>query len=159
MNYFSDVLLWLFVINLGISLGAGLYEKQMILPKWFHKSPEIGYRVNISAMKELDAGRKFWVGVTTVPLTLLTIANLIMSLQISGAKYHWWLAASLVIVVERIGTFSYFIPTAIKLMNSENLPQKRTSNLISSWLLLNYFRNTLTLIGWIMAMRAISLPQ
>ena len=159
MHYISEFLLWLFIINLGTSFGAGIYETKMILPMWFIKSPKIGYRVNISAMKELDSGRRFWAWVNTLPLTLLTLANLITSLQISGERYHWWLAASLVVLIERIGTFSYFIPTAIKLTNSENLPQKKTSSLISSWLLLNYFRNILILIGWIMALLALSLPK
>ena len=47
MHFVSTLLLWLFVMNLGISFGAGLYEKIIILPMWFTKFPEIGYRVNI----------------------------------------------------------------------------------------------------------------
>ncbi len=30
----SRVLLWLFVINLGIALGAGLYEARIVVPEW-----------------------------------------------------------------------------------------------------------------------------
>ena len=156
MHFISTLLLWLFVINLGISFGAGLYEKIIILPMWFTKSPEIGYRVNVNTMRETDTGRKFWAGVNTVPLTLLTLASLIVSLQMSGTKYHWWLTACLVVIIERIGTFSYFIPIALKLLRSENLTEKKASALISSWLLLNYFRNAFTLIAWIMALEALS---
>lgn len=86
MHFISTLLLWLFVINLGISFGAGLYEKIIVLPMWFTKFPEIGYRVNVSAMRETDTGKKFWAGVNTVPLTLLTLANLIVSLQMGGTK-------------------------------------------------------------------------
>ena len=39
-NTFSKVLLWLFVINLGIALGAGLYESLIVVPGWFSFSPE-----------------------------------------------------------------------------------------------------------------------
>jgi len=157
MHFVSTLLLWLFVINLGISFGAGLYEKIIILPMWFTKFPEIGYRVNVNAMRETDTGKKFWAGVNTVPLTLLTLANLIVSLQMGGTKGHWWLTACLVIIIERIGTFSYFIPIALKLMRSDNLTEKKVSGLIASWLLLNYFRNAFTLIAWIMALEVLSL--
>ena len=157
MHFVSTLLLWLFVINLGISFGAGLYEKIIILPMWFTKFPEIGYRINVSAMRETDTGKKFWAGVNTVPLTLLTLANLIVSLQMGGTKGHWWLTACLLVIIERIGTFSYFIPIALKLMRSDNLTEKKASSLIAPWLLLNYFRNAFTLIAWIMALEALSL--
>jgi hypothetical protein len=33
MNYYvPEILLWLFVMNLGIAYGAGVYEKRIILP-------------------------------------------------------------------------------------------------------------------------------
>ena len=30
----TEVLLWLFVINLGIAFGAGLYESRITVPQW-----------------------------------------------------------------------------------------------------------------------------
>src|SRR5688572_18855790 len=42
----STILLWLFVINLGIAFGAGLYEHRVVMPNWItheatgpHKRP------------------------------------------------------------------------------------------------------------------------
>jgi len=32
MKPLAEVLLWLFVIDLGIAFGAGLYEKRIVLP-------------------------------------------------------------------------------------------------------------------------------
>jgi hypothetical protein len=55
----------------------------------------------------------------TVPLTLLTLANFVVALQSQGPRHVWWLAAVAITLVERIGTFSFFIPTAIKLMCAE----------------------------------------
>lgn len=43
---FSEILLWLYVINLGITFGAGLFETRIILPQWFSKLPETGFQVN-----------------------------------------------------------------------------------------------------------------
>lgn len=38
-----EILLWLFVINLGIAFGAGLYESRTTVPQWlsFRASPDI----------------------------------------------------------------------------------------------------------------------
>jgi len=151
-----EILLWLFIINLGTAFGAGLYETRIILPQWFIKKPG-GYSVNSKAMNETDTGRKFWGMVTTIPLTLLTIANLVVALQSGGQRHNWWLAASLIILVERIGTFAFFIPTAIKLMRAENLSQSKITSLVSLWMQLNYVRNTLTLIGLLVALKVLSM--
>lgn len=67
-QYVTEILLWLFVINLGIVFGAGLYEARIIVSQWVN-SP--------STYRWPDTGPKFWVFVTTVPLTLLTIANVV----------------------------------------------------------------------------------
>ena len=32
-KYVPEVLLWLFVINLGIAFGAGLYESRVVVPR------------------------------------------------------------------------------------------------------------------------------
>lgn len=151
-----DILLWLFIINLGIAFGAGLYETRIILPQWFIKLPGTEFQVNSKAMNETDTGRKFWAMVTTMPLTLLTIANLVVALQSNGQRHDWWLAASLIILAERIGTFAFFIPTAIKLMRAGTLSQSKVTSMVSIWLRLNYVRNALTLLGWLLALRALS---
>jgi hypothetical protein len=78
------VLLWLFVINLGIVLGAGLYEARIEFPQWLVYSAESGYRWDAEAARHANTGLRFWVYVTTVPLTLLTLANLIAAWRAKG---------------------------------------------------------------------------
>lgn len=143
-------------MNLGVAFGAGLYETRVVLPLWFGKSQN-GYRVNAQNMRDIETGKKFWGFVTTVPLTLLTVANLILAFQSDGAARNWWLAASVVTLVERLATFAFFIPTAIKLQKSETLEPRKASALVSSWVRLNYVRNLLNLIGWVAALRALTL--
>src|SRR5262245_23487518 len=108
----AEILLESFIINLGIALGAGLYEARMILPFWFHKTTGGSYEVDVEAMHNIDTGRKFWAFVTTMPLTLLTILNFVFACKATGPLYGWWLTAALIILLERIGTFAFFIPTA-----------------------------------------------
>ena len=107
-QYIPEILLWLFIINLGIAFGAGLYETRIILPQWFIKSSDNEFRVNSKAMNETDTGRKFWGFVTTMPLTLLAITNLIVALQSNGLRHDWWVTGSLIVLIERIGTFAFF---------------------------------------------------
>ncbi|MES2773742.1 MAG: DUF1772 domain-containing protein [Bacteroidota bacterium] len=152
-----EILLWLFIINLGIAFGAGLYETRIILPQWFTKSPGTGFQLNAKAMNETDTGRKFWGMVTTMPLTLLTIANLVTAIQSVGLRHDWWLASALIVLVERLGTFVFFIPTAIKLMRAEAPASSKTSGQIALWVRMNYVRNLLTLIGWLLALKVLSM--
>ena len=100
----------------------------------------------------------FWVYVTTIPLTVLTVANLIAAWMDSSTKRKWWLSAAAIIVLERIATFSYFIPTMIDLTSSE-LPEAELKATLSQWLLFNHGRHVLTLSGWLMGLKAFSWPS
>ena len=150
----TEILLGAFIINLGIALGAGLYEARIVLPLWFHKVNN-NYQVNVEAMREIDTGRKFWGFVTTMPLTLLTIVNLVFACKAATPLYGWWLSATLIILLERIGTFIFFIPAAIKLQKGENLPVSKTSNMIFWWVRINYVRNGLTFAAFLIALKAL----
>ncbi len=85
-QYVPEILLWLFVMNLGIAYGAGLYEKRIILPQWFSRSGEAGFRVNSEAMRQTNTGLRFWAYVTTVPLICLRwqILSLRCSQKVQG---------------------------------------------------------------------------
>jgi hypothetical protein len=147
-QYVPKVLLWLFVIDLGIALGAGIYEQRVVIPQW----------ENIPPQTWPNTGLQFWVYVTTVPLTLLTLANLVAAWLDRGIRRYWWLGAVVIIVVERIATFAYFIPTMLWLQGTEGLPEAEVQDALSQWLLLDYGRHVLTLAGWLAALKAFSLP-
>jgi hypothetical protein len=148
-QYVAKFLLWLFVINLGIALGAGIYEQRVVIPQW----------ENIPPQEWTQTGALFWVYVTTVPLTLLTLANLVAAWLDRGPRRYWWLSAVAIIVVERIATFAYFIPTMLWLQGTEGLPEVEVRAALSQWLFLDYGRHVLTLAGWLAALKAFSLPS
>jgi hypothetical protein len=143
----KSILLWLFVINLGIACGAGLYEARVVIPQWADLPPRTWP----------NTGLMFWVYVTTIPLTLLTIANLIAAWLDSSPRRKWWLGAAGIVLLERVATFSYFIPTMIGLTSSE-LPESEVRATLSQWLFFNHGRHVLTLSGWLMALKALTLP-
>jgi hypothetical protein len=62
-------------------------------------------------------------------------------------------------LVERIATFAYFIPTALRLMRADALPAPEAAGLASRWIALNHARAALALIGWLAALRALSLTS
>lgn len=145
----KEIVLWLFVTNLGIAFGAGIYEARVVIPQW----------ATIPPREWPNTGLMFWVYVTTVPLTLLTIASLAAAWLSQGPMRFWWLAAVCIVIIERIATFSYFIPTMVRLMGSDAMAEADVRAGLSQWLLMNHGRHVLTLAGWLAALKALSLSK
>lgn len=157
MSLLAELLLALFILNLGTAFGAGLYETRIVLPLWFHQSAGVGYQVDVAAMRSIETGRRFWAFVTTLPLTLLTLANCVLAWNASTPGRNWWLAAALLTLLERTGTFTFFIPTALTLQRADQLPAPRVSQLVTTWTRLNYLRNLFNLAACLLALKALSL--
>jgi hypothetical protein len=151
----SRILLWLFTINLGIAFGAGLYEHRIVVPRWISSSSEYGTHWNAEAARRDDTGLRFWAFVTTVPLTLLTLANLFAAWRASGAVRGWWLAAGLAALADRTFTFSYFIPTMVRLMGATDSSESVT--IATRWWNLNYLRLAIGLVAWLATLRTFAL--
>src|SRR5918996_5594783 len=156
-NWVAKVLLWLFVINLGIAFGAGLYEGRIVVPEWISSSPESGYQWNAEAARRANTGPRFWVFVTTVPLTVLTLANLVAAWRAEGAARRWWLGATAAAVVDRIFTFAYFIPRMLKLQRAEAVPESEVVAMAVQWKRLDYVRHAIVLVAWLAALKGLSL--
>lgn len=149
----KTTVLWLFVIFLGIAFGAGLYESRVVVSQWT-TAPDGTLRWNAEAVRADDTGRKFWAFVTTGPLTLLTLASLLLAWRSEGELRRWWLAAAGTALVDRITTFSYFIPTMVRLMNAADTPEARASAI--QWANLDYVRHAIVLVAWLLALKAFS---
>ena len=100
------------------AIGAGLYESRIAVPQWLSSSPESGHHWNAAAARQANVGLRFWVYVTTVPLTFLTLASLVAVWWTPDGVRLWWLVAVVAALVDRVMTFAYFIPTMLKLMRS-----------------------------------------
>ena len=157
VTFFSWLILMLFVLNLGIAFGAGLYEARITVPQWLEFSPGNGYRWNAEAARQANVGLRFWVYVTTVPLTLLTLASLVAAwwgpIEVRG----WWLAAGIAALVDRVLTFGYFIPTMLSLMNNLTMSDSQAVAKATQWMSLGYFRHAATLAAWLLALKAFSI--
>lgn len=157
MTTTDEILLFLFILNLGVTFGAGLYETRIVIPLWFQKTTDSGYRVNTEAMQTIDTGRRFWAFISTLPLTLLTLINLTLAWQSNQPVHDWWLPSAVIVLIERVSTFAFFIPTIIKLQKANQLSASQVTRSASLWINLNYVRNALTLLAWLLALRALAL--
>jgi hypothetical protein len=145
-------LLWLFVIDLGIAFGAGLYEHRIVVPRWLAVATDGTVHWNAEAVRLDNSGLRFWAYATTGPLTLLAIANLWAGWRhAAGWLRMWWMSASAVALVERILTLGYFIPTMIGLMNAPDTAESVAT--ATRWSDLNHFRHVLTLAAWLLALQ------
>jgi hypothetical protein len=150
----STLLLWLFVIDLGIALGAGLYESRIVVPDWIDVAAT-SPAWNPTAARDDSTGVRFWVAVTTVPLTLLTLANLIAGWRAPTDLRRWWLGTAMTALIERGLTLGYFVPKMVSLMQAENSPVAASSAI--QWAQLNNLRHLLVLAAWLAALKTFSL--
>ena len=151
----TELILWLFVLNLGVALGAGLYEARVVLPQWTRSPSGTGVHWNAELARRTDPGLKFWAFVTTGPLTLLTLASLVSAARAPGPRGTWWLAAAVIVLLERVATFGYFIPTMVRLQRAETALEPAVRARVSRWLMLNHIRNAAYLAAWVAAVVAL----
>jgi hypothetical protein len=147
--------LWLFVLTLGIACGAGFYEHRIVLPRWLSGESDRHLHWNAAAARADDVGRRFWAGVTTLPLTLLTLLNAVAAASAHGSLRVWWLTAVVAAVADRLLTFSYFIPTMIRLMRAED--SHEAVAIATRWSRLNHLRHAVIGVAWVTAMQALTL--
>ena len=155
MELFAELILWLFLLTLGVALGAGLYEARVVLPQWTRPAEGTGFHWNAELARRTDPGLRFWAFVTTGPLTLLTVASLVAAWRTPGPHAAWWLTAAVIVLLERLATFGYFIPTMLRLQRDPVLPEPVARVRVQRWLLLNFIRNAAYLAAWVATMLAL----
>ena len=149
------VVLWLFVLNLGVVFGAGVYEQRVVAPRWLERRPGEAARWHPAAARADDVGRRFWVFAATLPFTLLTCASIVLAWRAGSASQAWWLAAAVLAAVERAATAGYFIPVMIRLMRAAETPEVVATAV--TWSRLNGLRHLLVLAAWLASLRAFEL--
>jgi hypothetical protein len=148
--------LWLLVIFVGIQFGAGWYEKLAIVPLWADTSADqVLAAVERSGMKR--AGRVFWPFVSPV-VALLAVINLVVAWRSNIAYRLWWLAAGAAMTVYALASYGYFVPQMLAFQSGgESWTASEIETFVSWWTGPNYARMTMGGIGWLCALRALSL--
>ena len=146
----ARIVLWLFVIDLGIAVGAGLYETRIEVPRWTGG----GKGFNATAARAANTGMRFWIYVTTVPLTALTIASFVVLRWTDPQTRKWWTIAAYAALGDRVLTFVYFIPTMIHLMAGLE-PNARA--VAFQWSEFNWLRHGMSIAAWLAALQAFAI--
>lgn len=154
MTRFKQIVLWLFIMFLGISFGAGVYESRIVVPDWT-TAADGAPAWNPELAKADDTGRRFWAFVTTVPMTVLAITSLVLAWRTRAPLRKWWLSAASFSLADRVVTFAYFIPSMVRLMDTPDSAAARAA--ASQWASVNHIRHALVLVAWLLALRALSL--
>lgn len=150
-----EVLVWLFVIWVGVQFGAGLYEKQIVVPQWSTVPPdELGETLSRSGQE--SSALRFWAFVSP-PVALLALANAVIAWRAVGRRRNWWLAASIIMIIYSIFTYTYFVPKMIWLWQAESLPASEVESTVFWWVRLNYVRMVIGACGWFAALKTLSL--
>ncbi len=149
------LVLWLFVVNLGLVFGAGVYEQRIVAPRWLVPGSGQRARWDAAAARLDDVGRRFWVFAATIPFTVLTFTSLALAWRAGDAAHAWWLAAAALAAIERLATAGYFIPVMIRLMRAADAPD--VVAVATRWSRLNALRHVLVLAAWLASLRAFEL--
>ena len=158
----TEPILWLFVILMGITMGAGIYEARVLVPLWSAAAPDsvIAFYHHNAANPQFapDQGGNFWVIVTPLT-TLTTIALLISSFWTQGLQRKLLVGASVTAMIVQAATFAWFVPNIIRLFGSDVLTMNRDeiTTLVSSWVNLNWLRAVLLFTAWTFSLLAIRL--
>jgi hypothetical protein len=151
----AEGLLWLFVVNLGLACGAGLYESRVMVPLWFTPAEGGDTHWDAGAARRADVGRRFWVHLTTLPLTALTLASLAAAWRMPPGVRAWWLGAAAAALLDRATTFAYFLPAMVRLMGGERGTAQDATARARRWARLGHLRQAMPLTAWLAALVAL----
>ncbi|MDX6614304.1 MAG: hypothetical protein QOD75_3490 [Blastocatellia bacterium] len=159
-----QIILWLFVIVLGIEIGAGMYEMLVVVPVWSAAPPDsvLGYfHHNVAnAQFALNAGGRFWLFFT--PLTgLLAIATFLSGLRTAPEHRKCRMIGAGLAIVVVAATFAWFVPNIITLLGEgvTKLSGAEITRITNWWVRLNWVRAAAYIAGWLSALRALTIPS
>jgi hypothetical protein len=152
--------LWVFVIALGINLGAGLYEVRIVVPLWSRGVPATLDAGSGYGRVAVDAGVRFWAFVTPAA-GLLAIAALVVGWRMPKPAFTWLATAAVAELSALAMTLLYFRPTVVHLFlqHGAGMPPPVLAGIVRRWVAWNWARVGLSLIAWCAALRALTLAS
>ena len=152
----SRITLWLFVIALGIDVGAGLYETRIVVPLWSSGVPGTLAAGNAYARVAIDAGMRFWALVTPV-VGLLALATLVTGLRWPHPQLGWRIAACVAELAAFAMTMLYFRPTLERLFmgHGAGLPRDAIEATVRHWVRWGWLRVGISVFAWCAALAAL----
>jgi hypothetical protein len=152
------ITLWLFVISLGLNLGAGLYEARIVVPLWAGGVPETLAAGNPYGRVAIDAGIRFWAYMTSA-VALFAILALVFGLQAPPAPLAWQTFAAAAEFAAVAMTLLYFRPTLVRLFmgHGAGMSAEAIASTVNRWVMWSNVRIAISLVAWCAALRALTL--
>jgi hypothetical protein len=144
----TTIAILLLLLAVTLSLGGGLYEILVIYPNWKHDADPLTLRAKLESSGQINAAKRFWPLVSPAQV-LLSIINITLAWNYSGEAHGYWLGAAIAIFINRVITFSYFIPVMIrKIMQPEDIEASHLQSIVKQWTALSPLRLFPELLAW-----------
>lgn len=153
----ARITLWLFVIALGLDLGAGMYEARIVVPLWATGVPATLAAGNPFARVAIDAGMNFWKYMTST-VAILALAALVFGLRTPSPERTWRIIATVLELCVVAMTLFYFRPTLVRLFmgHGAGLSESVLTSTVHRWVLLSRVRIALSFCAWVAALAALT---
>lgn len=154
----AAVTLWLFVIALGVDLGAGIYEARIVVPLWAGGIPDTLAAGNPYGRVAIDAGIRFW-SITTTAVALLAILALVFGFGAPPGPRAWSIFAAITELVVVVATLLYFRPTLVRLFmgHGAGMSNEAIASTVRTWVGWSRVRIALSFIAWCASLYALAL--
>ena len=158
LHTIAAVILWLFVIALGLDLGAGIYEARIVVPLWAGGVPGTLAAGNPFARVAIDAGMRFWA-YTTSTVAMLAILAVIGGFFAPAPQRAWQIVAAVLELAAVAMTLLYFRPTLVRLFmgHGAGLSTPVIVSTVQRWVAFSRVRIAISAVAWCMALNALRL--
>ncbi len=156
-NRITEISLWVFIICLGILIGATVFEALVITPLWAGSPPESVRGWNENPRYAIES--RIFFGLIAPALLLSTLVSLIAGWNMPWTRRKWLVAAVICSFIGFFATVLFFVPILREttFTRGAGLSDAEIVEKVSSWVTYNWWRMALQTFGWLAALRALSL--
>ena len=154
----AHIILWFFIVVLGLNMGAGLYEGWIVVPLWAGGIPETLEEGNAYRRVAINAGVRFWAYMTSAA-GIFALLALVFGFWAPAPQRIWQIAAGGMEVVAVAMTLLYFRPTLVRLFmgHGTGLSAAKIASTVHRWVTWNRVRLAITFLAWISSLYALYL--
>ena len=155
-----EILLWVYVVMLGVLMGGALFERTVLVHVWSSNPPDSVRSWNPNPKYALDPPRRFFMYVT-LPMMILTPWNAFYAWHGVGPAHSWLLLSTGLVAFVILITVGYFAPVMISLTErrGEGMDSETIGRKVRAWVTLQYFRLGILFVGWLAALYAFRLER
>jgi hypothetical protein len=153
----ARIVLGVFVIALGLDLGAGIYEATVVVPLWAEGVPQTLASGNPYGRVAVNAGIHFWAYMTSI-VAVLALVTLVFALVAPVPRRPWQLFSAVAELAAVAMTLLYFRPTLVRLFlgHGAGLSAAAVVLTVRRWVMWSRVRIVISFVAWCAALRALT---